>query len=108
MLRQGGASIVDNLQIDNIDVILDPYQSGEVMVMLAEFKLTIKQYLEELIKSPVRSLADIIAFNNNNPDLESMSKYGQELLIAAEMTNGVGEEEKKAVNSGVRSAPYHS
>ncbi|KAJ6368792.1 hypothetical protein OIU78_001211 [Salix suchowensis] len=99
MLRQGGASIVDNLQIDNIDVILDPYQSGEVMVMLAEFKLTIKQYLEELIKSPVRSLADIIAFNNNNPDLESMSKYGQELLIAAEMTNGVGEEEKKAVKS---------
>ncbi|KAJ6707991.1 hypothetical protein OIU85_028283 [Salix viminalis] len=97
VLRQGGASIVDNLQIDNIDVILDPYQSGEVMVMLAEFKLTIKQYLEELIKSPVRSLADIIAFNNNNPDLESMSKYGQELLIAAEMTNGVGEEEKKAV-----------
>ncbi|KAJ6402941.1 hypothetical protein OIU84_014948 [Salix udensis] len=97
VLRQGGASIVDNLQIDNIDVILDPYQSSEVMVMLAEFKLTIKQYLEDLIKSPVRSLADIIAFNNNNPDLESMSKYGQELLIAAEMTNGVGEEEKKAV-----------
>ena len=26
-----------------------------------------------------------------------MSKYGQELLIAAEMTNGVGEKEKKAV-----------
>lgn len=62
---------MDNLQIDNIDVILDPYRSGEVIVMLAEFKLTIKQYLEELIKSPVRSLADIIAFNNNNPDLVS-------------------------------------
>ncbi|KAI5592367.1 hypothetical protein BDE02_04G146200 [Populus trichocarpa] len=97
LLRQGGANIVDNLQIDNIDVILDPYRSGEVIVMLAEFKLTIKQYLEELIKSPVRSLADIIAFNNNNPDLESMSKYGQELLLAAEMTNGLGEEEMKAV-----------
>ncbi|KAG6779625.1 hypothetical protein POTOM_016018 [Populus tomentosa] len=73
------------------------YASGKVLVMLAEFKLTIKQYLEELIKSPVRSLADIIAFNNNNPDLESMSKYGQELLLAAEMTNGLGEEEMKAV-----------
>ncbi|KAJ6927386.1 hypothetical protein NC651_011444 [Populus alba x Populus x berolinensis] len=96
VLRQGGANIVDNLQIDNIDVILDPYRSGEVIVMLAEFKLTIKQYLEELTKSPVRSLADIIAFNNNNPDLESMIKYGQELLLAAEMTNGLGEEEMKA------------
>lgn len=67
--RLGGAIVVDNLEIPNIDVVLDPYQSGEAIVMLAEFKLTINQYLEELIKSPTRSLADIIVFNSHNPDL---------------------------------------
>ncbi|KAJ9189602.1 hypothetical protein P3X46_000876 [Hevea brasiliensis] len=97
VFRQGGATVLDNLQILNIDVIMDPNQSGEEMVLLAEFKLTINQYLQELVKSPVRSLADIITFNNNNPDLEDMKQYGQDLLIASEMTNGLGKEENKAV-----------
>jgi amidase len=69
--RRGGATVVDNLEIANIDVIMDPDQSGEDLVMLAEFKETINKYLEELVKSPVRSLADIIAFNTNNPELVS-------------------------------------
>ncbi|KAL9333235.1 hypothetical protein Peur_073374 [Populus x canadensis] len=89
VLRRGGATVVDNLEIANIDVIMDPDQSGEDLVMLAEFKETISKYLEELVKSPVRSLADIIAFNTNNPELE--------LLINSEKTNGLGEEEMKAV-----------
>jgi amidase len=50
---------------------MDPDQSGEDLVMLAEFKENINKYLEELVKSPVRSLADIIAFNTNNPELVS-------------------------------------
>lgn len=68
-LRQSGATIVDNLEITNVDVILDPYQSGEVMVMLAEFKLAINDYLKGLITSPVWSLSDVITFNMNNADL---------------------------------------
>jgi amidase len=62
---------VDNLEIANVDVILNPSQSGELTAMLAEFKVTLNDYLKELISSPVRSLADIIAFNQNNPQLVS-------------------------------------
>lgn len=67
--RQGGATVLDNLQIPNIDIIMDPNQSGEEIALLTEFKLSINQYLQELVKSPVRSLEDIISFNDNNPDL---------------------------------------
>ncbi|KAL7002577.1 amidase [Sarracenia purpurea var. burkii] len=98
-LRQRGATIVDDLEITNVEAILDPYQSGEAVAMLAEFKLAINDYLKELITSPVRSLADIIAFINNNPDLENAKEYGQEVFIAAELTNGVGEEERKAIET---------
>lgn len=60
---------MDDLEITDVEVILDPSQSGEAVGLLAEFKLAINDYLEELITSPVRSLADVIAFNTNNPDL---------------------------------------
>lgn len=60
---------MDNLEITNIDIILNPMRSGEMPLLVAEFKRSINKYLEELINSPVRSLADVIAFNLNNPDL---------------------------------------
>ncbi|CAN1247766.1 Probable amidase At4g34880 [Linum perenne] len=102
--RQGGATVVDDLEINNVDLILHPFQSGEMKVMMAQFKLAINHYLAQLVKSPVRSLADIIAFNINNPDLvcslhENTKEYGQELFIAAEKTNGMGKQEMDAVES---------
>lgn len=69
LFRRLGATIVDKLDITNLDVIMDPYQSGEAVAMLAEFKSSINGYLKDLISSPVRSLADIITFNLKNPDL---------------------------------------
>ncbi|GAV80538.1 Amidase domain-containing protein [Cephalotus follicularis] len=96
-LRQKGATILDNLEIANLDIILDPYQSGELVALLAEFKVSINQYLEELNSTPVKSLADIIAFNSNNPDLEKMKEYGQGEFLAAEATSGVEEEEVRAI-----------
>lgn len=59
---------MDNLNIAHIEKILDPHLSGELEVMLAEFKISINAYLKDLINSPVRSLADIIAFNQNNSE----------------------------------------
>ena len=64
--REKGAIIVDNLEIDNIDMVLNPGESGESKALAAEFKLNINEYMRQLITSPVRSLADIIAFNNNS------------------------------------------
>lgn len=97
-LSHQGATIIDDLEISNIDVILDPFQSGETAAMLAEFKLSLNDYLQGLTESPVRSLADIIAFNKNNPDLESFGDFeGQDVFIAADFTNGIGEEEREAM-----------
>lgn len=57
---------MDNLEIANIDTILNPNKSGEAVAVLAEFKLSLNSYLKNLVVSPVRSLADVIAFNNKN------------------------------------------
>lgn len=67
--RQQGAEVLDNLEIDHVDKILNPNHSGEMSIMMAEFKSSINDYLKELDNSPVRSLADIIAFNESNPEL---------------------------------------
>ncbi|KAK7264166.1 hypothetical protein RJT34_31771 [Clitoria ternatea] len=97
VLRQRGATVLDNLEIENLSIILNPMQSGEIKTMLAEFKLSINDYLQELVYSPVRSLAEIIEFNINHPDLEKTREYGQDYLIVSEMTNGIGKEEIEAV-----------
>ncbi|GMI83539.1 hypothetical protein like AT4G34880 [Hibiscus trionum] len=96
-LRRGGAIVVDNLQIDNIDVILNVNTSGEAAATIAEFKLSLNAYLQELVVSPVRSLADIIAFNLKFPDLELTDEIDQGIFLAAEATNGIGALEKAAL-----------
>jgi amidase len=39
----------------------------EILLMAAEFKLSINAYLSDLLYSPVRSLAQVIAFNEAHP-----------------------------------------
>ncbi|OVA19855.1 Amidase [Macleaya cordata] len=96
-LRRAGAVIVDNLEIHDVDVILDPFQSGEATATLAEFKQSLNVYLKELLTSPVRSLASVIAFNEKNPSLEKTNVYDQQIFKAAESTNGIGKEERSAL-----------
>ncbi|KHF99964.1 Glutamyl-tRNA (Gln) amidotransferase subunit A [Gossypium arboreum] len=75
---------------------LELLRSGELMLLQAEFKSSVNEYLKELAISFVRSLADIIDFNQNNPELEKLEEYGQQTLIESERTNGIGEKERKA------------
>uniref|UniRef100_A0A5B6YIK7 Amidase domain-containing protein n=1 Tax=Davidia involucrata TaxID=16924 RepID=A0A5B6YIK7_DAVIN len=96
-LRQRGAILVDHLEIVNIDMILDFTLSGEATALVAEFKLSLNAYLKDLVASPVRSLADVIAFNQKNSDLEMIEEFGQAIFLAAEATNGIGDAEKKAL-----------
>jgi amidase len=70
--RQRGATVVDDLEAENLSILMDPSQSGEMITLLLEFKLSVNKYLQELIYSPVRSLAEIIEFNINNPNLVSI------------------------------------
>ncbi|GMN48689.1 hypothetical protein TIFTF001_017853 [Ficus carica] len=91
-LRQKGAILIDHLKIQNIDEIMnDP---SEDVAMRIEIKIALNKYLTELVTSPVRSLADVIDFNNKNSMLEEIKNYGQELFLAAETTDGFGKEEK--------------
>ncbi|KAL0912616.1 hypothetical protein M5K25_018600 [Dendrobium thyrsiflorum] len=96
-LRQYGAILVDNIEIAGVDTIVNQLQSGEVVALLAEFKLSLDTYLKNLVSSPVRSLSDVIAFNNNHPVKERLTEYGQAIFLAAENTTGLGETEKAAI-----------
>ncbi|KAM2041443.1 hypothetical protein FF1_035009 [Malus domestica] len=96
-LRQEGAVLVDHLEIANIDVILNFNLSGEAIASLAEFKLALNAYLKDLVVSPVRSLADVIAFNLKFSGVEMIKEFGQDIFLAAQATNGIGNNEKAAL-----------
>ncbi|XP_016506258.2 putative amidase At4g34880 [Nicotiana tabacum] len=101
-LRRQGAVLVDNVNIVNLETILDFNLSGEASAVLAEMKIALNAYLQELVDSPVRSLADIIIFNQKNSELEMLKEFGQDIFLAAEATNGIGETELKALRNLLR------
>ncbi|XP_077231336.1 putative amidase At4g34880 [Tasmannia lanceolata] len=96
-LKQRGAILVDNIEIANVDIIVNSTASGEATALVAEFKISLNAYLLELVRSPVRSLADIIAFNNKFSAQEKINEFGQDIFLAAQATNGIGEAEKNAI-----------
>ena len=65
--RQHGATVIENLDIANLSVIQNITKSGFQAAAPAEFKFNLNNYLSNLSYSPVRSLAEIIAFNNAHP-----------------------------------------
>lgn len=89
-LRQEGAIVIQDLTIPYTD-------NGEIIALLAEFKISLNAYLKALVKSPVRSLADVIAFNEKFAKKEKVKEWGQEVLLEAEATNGMGDKEKAAL-----------
>ncbi|KAH6832918.1 Amidase family protein [Perilla frutescens var. hirtella] len=96
-LRKSGAILIDNLEIANINTILNATLSGEATTLLAEFKVSLNSYLKELVSSPVRSLADVIAFNQKFSDVEMIKEFGQDIFLASQATNGIGDAEKRAL-----------
>lgn len=70
LTRKEGAVVVDHLNISNIDEI-NEYSSVEYTALEIEFKVYLNAYLKELVTSKVRSLADVIDFNNKNSELVS-------------------------------------
>ena len=66
--------MVDHLEIANIDVIFG--SSREEATLEAEFKISLNAYLKELVASPVRTLADVIAFNNKFSHLVNTIRRG--------------------------------
>ncbi|PWA51691.1 amidase family protein [Artemisia annua] len=96
ILRQAGATLIENLEINNFSHIISLFK-GESLLLSAEFKIAINDYLKELVDSPVRSLADVITFNNKFANLELLEQYPQDLFLEAENTNGIGKLEEEAL-----------
>ncbi|KAI8543872.1 hypothetical protein RHMOL_Rhmol08G0252700 [Rhododendron molle] len=102
-LRQGGAILVDHLEIPNLEAIFSML-GGEQIALQAEFKLSLNAFLKDLVTSPVRSLADVIAFNDKFSDLEKLHEYDQDTFLEAEKTNGIGKLEKEALRNLTRAS----
>jgi amidase len=60
--------VIENLDVAaNLTALAVDIASNEFMAVRAEFKLSLNAYLADLSYSPVRSLAEVIAFNDANP-----------------------------------------
>jgi amidase len=79
-MKRLGAEMIDPVEIPSGDEIGD----SEMEVLLYEFKADLNLYLAELgERAPVKTLAEIIAFNEANRERE-MPYFEQELFLQAE------------------------
>ena len=80
VLRAQGAVLVDNVDL----VTEDHLDDAETTVLYYEYKVGLNAYLAALgPDAPVKTLADIIAFNEQHADVE-LATFGQEHMIAAQ------------------------
>src|SRR5690349_5252914 len=80
LMKRQGAVIVDPANIETAG----KFDDSEFDVLLYEFKADLDNYLASLgPKAPVKSLQDIIAFNEAHKDQE-MPWFGQEIMIQAQ------------------------
>lgn len=82
-MRELGAEIIENADIPTAKQMAS--SESEMKVLLYEFKADLNAYLTGLIDSPVRSMEDIIAFNNAHAEQE-LPYFGQELMLKAQET----------------------
>ncbi len=79
-MKRRGAEVVDPADIPH----LGEYDESELDVLLYELKADLAAYLATLgPKAPVKTLADVIAFNEAHRDRE-MPYFGQELFLRAQ------------------------
>ena len=85
-LKAQGATLVEIKEHDE-----GAMGSNEFTVLLTEFKSGLDDYLKSSpAPIPVRSLADVIAFNNANMRLE-MPLFGQDIFEKAQKTKGLSD-----------------
>lgn len=79
-MKRGGATIVDPADIPTAG----KFDDSEFDVLLYEFKADLNKYLASLgPNAPVKSLADVIAFNEKHRST-SMPWFGQDIMIKAQ------------------------
>jgi len=86
-MKAQGAVIVDPANIETAG----KFDDSEFDVLLYEFKADLNAYLAGLgPKAPVRTLEDIIGFNEHNKDRE-MPYFGQEIMVMAQKKGPLSE-----------------
>jgi amidase len=91
-MRDAGATIVDPADIPHAG----EYDEGEFEVLLYEFKADLNEYLASRgATTQVRTLADVIAFNERNRDRE-MPYFGQEIMEMAQKKGPLSEARYRA------------
>lgn len=89
VLKEQGAILIDPADIETFG----KFDDSEAAVLLYEFKADLNAYLARLTPgAPVRTLKDIIEFNERNRDKE-MPYFGQDLFIKAEAKGPLTEKE---------------
>jgi len=83
-----GATIIDHADIPTAQQMSS--SESELQVLLYEFKADLNAYLSELTESPVRSLAEIISFNDAHAEQEQ-PYFGQNLLQQAQATTDLND-----------------
>jgi amidase len=84
VLKAQGAILVD-VDVPNTD----KYNDSELVVLLGEFRPDLEAYLAAYAAhAPVKTMADVIAFNDKNAARE-LQHFGQEHLIAAQAKPGL-------------------
>jgi amidase len=82
-LRSAGAEVVDPADIPGAREMAGFTGERELEVLLYELKHDLGQYLAERDDPRIRSLADVIAFNDAHADRE-LRHFGQEFFLAAQ------------------------
>ncbi len=89
LLSTAGATIVDNTDLESM---VDYGFDDELLVLLAEFEVGLRDYLATRPEGGPRSMADVVAFNKSHADTE-LAWFGQSFLERALESPGVGSAE---------------
>ncbi|KAF5324990.1 hypothetical protein D9619_009555 [Psilocybe cf. subviscida] len=88
-IRSLGATVIDNADLPSADEIAN--SNNETLVLDVDFKIQLDAWYKGLLKNPsgVRSLAQLIKFNDKNPKLEEPVNFtSQDILIESQATTG--------------------
>jgi len=89
VLKAQGAELIDSIEVPNTS----KYADSEMEVLLYEFKADLQSYLAEFAPgAAIKSMADVIAFNDAHHDRE-LQFFGQEFLQRANAKGGLDSKE---------------
>jgi amidase len=94
VMRALGATLVDPIEPPDTKSITD----DELTVLFTEFKVDIETYLGDLRRTTIRTLAQLIAFNDEHCE-DELRYFGQELFHVSDATSGLADPDYRAART---------